>query len=189
MAKMIKKLVPIEVKDLGERTLQFVGSSEAVDRDGEVILAKGWQLKHFRKNPVFMWAHLYQEPPIGRATKVWVEDSKLMFDIEFADAETYPFADLIYRLYKGKFLHATSVGFIPDFDAIEHGNGEDAPRRTYTKQELLELSAVPVPSNPEALVSARNAGVISVKEFETITQPEETENDPLPGIFLLVGCK
>jgi len=73
---------------------------------------------------------------------------------------------------------------MPDFDAIEEGDGEKEPRRTYTKQELLELSAVPVPSNPDALVQAREQDVITIKEFEQITKPEETEDYfrvPVPG--------
>jgi len=178
MADIVRKLVTCDVKEVADRTLQFIGSTEAQDRDGEVIKADGWDLKNYKKNPIFMWAHRYVDPPIGRAKRVWVdrETAELKFNIEFAPPETYEFADTIYKLYKGGFLKATSVGFFPDKDGIIEGDGEKAPRRTYTKQELLELSGVPVPSNPEALVSARDAGVITTKEFETITKPEETDD-------------
>jgi|ETNvirnome_2_300_1030623.scaffolds.fasta_scaffold00681_9 HK97 family phage prohead protease len=164
---IVRKLLPVEIKSVSERVLEFVGSTEAQDRDGEVIEAAGWDLKAFRKNPVFLWAHSYHQPPIGRAVKVAKADGQLVFQIEFADRETYEFADTIYRLYKGGFLHATSVGFIPK--EAKDGEGEGEPRRIFKKQELLELSAVPVPSNPEALISARDAGLISVKEFDGLT--------------------
>jgi len=183
MADLIRKLVTCDVKEVADRTLQFIGSTETQDRDGEVIKASGWDLKNYKKNPIFMWAHRYTDPPIGKAKRVWVdrETSELKFNIEFAPPETYEFADTIYKLYKGGFLRATSVGFFPDKDGIIEGDGEKSPKRTYTKQELLELSGVPVPSNPEALVSARDAGVITTKEFETLSEkevvnkPEETE--------------
>ena len=174
---MIRKLVPVEVKEVGDRQLEIAGSTEDVDRMGDIIKASGWKLGPFKKNPVFMWGHDYNQPPIGRATKVWVdrESKRLMFNVEFADAETYKFADTIYKLYKGGFLHATSVGFIP----LEwEGKSEEEPNpkwegNLFTKQELLELSAVPVPANANALVTARESGLITVKEFEAVTREPE----------------
>ena len=185
---MRHKLLKVEVKEVGERVLEFAGSTEDVDRMGDIIRADGWVLKQFKKNPVFMWIHDYSQPPIGRGLKVWMdkETKKLMFRIEYASAEIYEFADTIYKLYKGGFLHAVSVGFIP----LEwEGKSEENPSpkwegNIFTKQELLELSAVPVPANANALiVSARDQGLITVKEFEAVMAPESIEikemrNDP-----------
>jgi len=176
MVDMIRKIVTCEVKEVADRVLEFVGSTEKQDRDGEVIIASGWNLKNYKKNPVFRWAHRYEQPPIGKANKVWIDNGNLKFQIEFAPKETYEFADTIYKLYQGGFLKATSVGFVPDPEAIIEGDGEKTPRRTYNKQELLELSGVPVPSNPDALVQARDDGLITIKEFEAITKPEETDD-------------
>lgn len=177
MADVIRKTLPVEIKEIADRVVEFIGSTETQDRDREIILAKGWDLKNFRKNPVFLFAHRYDQPPIGKALKVKVEDGALKFQIEFADQETYPFADTIYRLYKGGFMRATSVGFVPIEwrDNDEDDEDEKSPRRIYTKQELLELSAVPVPSNPNALVQARNEGIITTKDFDLLTKPEETD--------------
>lgn len=168
MGDIIRKVITNEVKEVSDRVLQLIGSTEKQDRDGEVIKADGWDLKQYKKNPVIMWAHRYDQPPIGKALNVKVIDGKLTFKVEFADAETYEFADTIYKLFKGGFLNATSVGFVPL--EWEDGDGEKNPKRIYTKQELLELSAVPVPSNPEALVTAREQGLITVKEFDFITK-------------------
>jgi len=183
-----------------DRTLEFLGSTESQDRVGDIIVASGWKLENYRKNPVFLWAHDYRSLPIGKATKVWKEKGELKFRIQFADAETYEFADTAYKLYKGGFLSAVSVGFEP----IEHEDIKDAEGRPtggykFKKQELLELSAVPVPANAEALVTARDAGVITVKEFDTcedvwcklINKPEEdevvivraTEDDPTENTY------
>jgi len=173
---MLRTLVSVVVKEIGDRTLEFAGSTEDVDRMGDIIKSSGWKLGPFKKNPVFMWVHDYSQPPIGRALKVWVdkETKRLMFNVQFAGPDIYQFADTIYKLYLGGFLHATSVGFIPlnwegkdgenDFPAWE-GN-------VFTSQELLELSSVPVPANANALMSARDSGLITVKEFDAVVRAD-----------------
>ena len=189
MAEMIRKLIDTEIKDIGERALQFIGSTESADRDGEVILASGWDLKNYKKNPVFLWAHNYTMPPIGKATKVRVKDGQLLFDVEFAPRETYEFADTIYKLYKGGFIHATSVGFVP-VEFVD-GDSEKTPKRTFLKQELLELSGCPVPSNPDALRLACDSGLVTIKQLKdmgidfgeapqtTTTEPPEQKIQPI----------
>ncbi len=180
---MLRKEICAEIKAVAgkERTLEFIGSTESVDRVGDVIEAAGWQLKNFKTNPVFLWAHKYDMPPVGKAMRVWKSEGKLKFQIEFADAETYAFADTIFKLYQGGFLNAVSVGFEPlEWEDIEIKDKDEEDSdilhlmgrgRRYKKQDLLELSAVPVPANAEALMSAREAGVITVKEFESVTVP------------------
>ena len=190
---MIRKLIPVEVKEVGDRTLEIAGSTEDKDRLGDIIRASGWQLAHFKKNPVFMWAHRYNDPPIGKATKVWVdkETKHLMFRVEFAGQEIYEFADTIFKLYKGGFLHATSVGFIPlDWE----GKDEEHPYpkwegNDFTKQELLELSAVPVPANANALVTARDQGLITVKEFEAVMQEPIVTYEPPHALALKLDAE
>lgn len=130
---------------------QAVASSNVVDRKGEVVDQDGIDLKNFKKNPVLLWSHnaslSENRPPIGKVLKTWFEGArkkKLMFSVQF-DMED-DFARLIYNKYKKGYLKAFSIGFIP----IER---ED---ETYIKSELLEISAVPVPANPEALVHLKD---------------------------------
>lgn len=153
-----KTAINFQVRQFGQeedRILRFIGSSEAQDRDGDTISSSGWELDNYKKNPVFLWGHNYSIPPIGRAINVVVRNKQLIFDIQFADESIYPLADTIYKLYKGGFLSATSVGFVG-----KEGN-PTATGVHYTRQELLELSAVPVPSNPTALQQAKAKGLIS----------------------------
>ena len=162
------KVFNFDIKQVGpeeDRVLRFVGSDETPDRDNDVIEVAGWKLDNYLKNPVFMWAHSYDEPPIGKAVNVTIDamTKKLLFDVKFPSAETYPFADTVYKLYKEGFLSATSVGF----RGIKHKTRDEdevlnLPEwrrgRRYMEQELLELSAVPVPCNPNALVEVRSKG-------------------------------
>lgn len=149
-----------------------VGSTEVLDRAGEIIKQDGWVLDNYKKNPAVLWAHnagfSTQLPPIGKAIKVWLEGArkkKLMFSIQFDMAD--PFAADIFRKYKDGFLNAFSVGFMP----MER---ED---NTYTKSELLEISAVPVPANPEALAKLRSFEPKSWQDLLVKQKSEEGQDD------------
>lgn len=109
--ELIRKDLNFEIKAVGDpqdRVLEFVGSTAQVDRYGDVIEVEGWDLKNYKKNPVFLWAHDYRQPPVGKALKVAKTDQGLLFHVKFATAEEYPFADTIYKLYLGGYLKATS---------------------------------------------------------------------------------
>jgi len=208
----IKKVFNCEVKQIGEeseRILRFVGSDETPDRDDDIIEAAGWKLEEYQKNPVFLWAHNYEMPPIGKAVKVEKDLAKkcLVFDVKFPTVEELSsdvrnpsehakFIDTIYNLYRGNYLSATSVGFrgikFKPRDDDEMNNKPEWQRgRRYLEQSLLELSAVPVPSNPNALQQAKSAGVAGVEAVEKAlaevkrvvpyksfpTEPESTEWD------------
>lgn len=146
-----------------------IGSSNAVDRMGEVIDQAGWVLDNYLKNPVILWGHNVREerPPIGRALKVWVEGAqrktkKLMFTVQFDLLDS--FAAEIYRKVKDGFVNTVSVGFMP----------LEIDDNTYTKAELLELSFVPIPANPEAVVTLRSMGIEPI-EMKDIYALEEKE--------------
>jgi len=180
MTEIIKKVLPFEVKEIAPRVLEFIGSTEDQDRVGDVVMADGWRLDEYKKNPVFLWSHNYNDPPIGKATKVWVEDKKLKFHIKFADKDTYEFADTVYKLYKGGFLRASSVGFMPIKSEPIEVKDEDTmmsqPTR-YLEQELLELSGCPVPANPNALAEAKAKGIIKdIQKFIDAQKPYPNEH-------------
>ncbi len=139
-----------------ERVLQFTISTGVVDRDQDTISPAGWKLDDYKKNPVVLWAHIYDEPPVARALVTWIEDDKLKSRAEFTSPDLYPFGFMIYRMYKEGFLNATSVGFMPEKWQF---NDERKFGVDFLEQELLEYSCVPVPSNPEALIEARSKGI------------------------------
>lgn len=165
---MEKLQLDYEVKEAGEgsRVLRFVGSTDTRDRSGDEIDVRGWDVKSFRKNPVFLWAHKRDVLPVGRAIDVRVEDRGLVFDVEFAKADINPFAEQVYQHYKQGFLKGVSVGFLPvATEKIDTTTPEEAEKRRknpdlwvgrrFKKQQLLELSAVPVPCNPDATLTAK----------------------------------
>jgi HK97 family phage prohead protease len=140
------------------RAVRFCFSDGSVDRMGDTIAADGWETTSFSKNPVALWAHDSSQPPIGRASNIAVENARLMGDIEFMEADLYPFADLIYRMVQGKYISAVSVGFMP----LDYDFADDSARQRgidFKRQELLEISVCPVPANANALIDARAKGI------------------------------
>jgi phage head maturation protease len=158
----IRKGFDCEIKSINEeeRSLTAIASTESVDRDGDVIRASGWKLKNFKKNPVFLWQHNSSILPLGSAKDAWIENDKLMFTPVFATAEMNPFAEQVFRLYQAKHLRSFSVRFDPlKWNEIKPEEGKGSAGlmvrsgREFTSQELLEVSAVNVPANPEAITS------------------------------------
>ncbi|WP_162175156.1 HK97 family phage prohead protease [Fodinicurvata fenggangensis] len=78
------------------------------------------------------------------------------FDIvvEFAGAEVNPRAEQALRLVRAGFLQAVSVGFLPLKSHQEEAPGGRSVT-VFDAVELLEVSLVPVPSNPQALALLR----------------------------------
>ena len=137
-------------KDLTEGQIAMNFVTDSLDRDGEVLMPKGAQIKNYRKNPVFLWAHNWreEEPPIGKVAKMKVDTESFRGVIDFDLNDD--FAAMIYEKYNSGFLNASSVGFIPiAADSTPQHEGQQG--LTFTKYEVLENSGVPVPSNPDAL--------------------------------------
>lgn len=125
--------------------IRFIASTSDVVRDGMIVEAAGWQLDNFKRNPVFLWAHNYFEPPIGTVKSIAIDGDNLIADVVFDQDD--PEALRIERKYRNGILNAVSVGFnVIDYQPSQ---GQDAPRAT--KAELLEISGVPVPADPNAL--------------------------------------
>ena len=213
--------------------LDFIASDETLDRCDEVIQAGGWRLDAYQRNPVFQNAHQYGDIifTLGKAliTEVHYRTPReapgalsprnsppaaapyLFQRVQFA-TEANPMARIAYALYKGKFLNAVSVGFIPlrwaNADGAEHhidrgvlktpdhplpsdGRGIEGegclsfrtphselrtqkPRRRYLEQELLEVSAVGIPANPNALQLALKSGAIEKADLRDLLELLET---------------
>ena len=181
----------LEFPDGAEREEVAKISTLALDRDHEVLLPEGADLRFFFKNPIVPYAHDYFGLPVGK--NLWIKvDSKenptaLIAKTKYSSKEANPIGYQVYLLHKEGILTAKSVGFIPiawkdpsDDDWVDVVNkwrerrsaasGRDRrfkegdPRRIYTKWMLLEYSPVAVPSNPEALSMAISKGILTADE-------------------------
>ena len=146
--------------------LTFVVSSGAVDRHGDVVSPEGWRLEAYRANPVVLWAHDYRRPAIGRAQSVWSDGRALLAHLEFAPTE---FAREVEALYRSGYQQGVSVGFRPlRFEERRDPRTGAFLGIRFLEQELLEISAVPVPANQGALLRGDGGGDTTVAEVVSL---------------------
>ncbi|TFH72396.1 hypothetical protein E3V39_12510 [Gammaproteobacteria bacterium LSUCC0112] len=148
-------------------SFEVVITTENLDRYNEVIKLDGWELEHYRKNPVVLWGHDHKLL-IGMATSLEVVDGKMIAKGKFAPNAL---GQEVRALYEAGFLKATSVGFI---EKERQGN-------LITQAELIEFSFVSVPANPYALSLAMekelNLNELVTKGFMDIKEAEAVQEE------------
>lgn len=154
-----------QIKEVGEDdfTIRAVFSTADEDRHGEIVDQKGWKLDKFLQNPVVLFSHDHNQPPIGKVVELGYNDEgNLEGVIEFA-AKEYPFARTIFNLYKGGFMRAFSAGFINTRIEFDSEN-----EKVYLREnELFEVSTVAVPANAMALAKSKGIDITPLEDFYT----------------------
>ncbi len=138
--------------------LVFTASAEGMNRHGFSLNKKRWKIDNFNNNPVILWMHMDHLPPIGRG-RASMDSSGLRTSITFDRQD--PFAMEIERKYRSGFMNAVSVGF----DFVDDSGKPLMDWWSMTPEEmaneswydLAEVSAVPVPADPNALIRQRHA--------------------------------
>jgi hypothetical protein len=159
-------------------------------------VAPDWKLDRYQG--LVAWAHDYTLPPVGKVTDLGMDGDSLIASIQWDDSEANPLGRTVAHQFREGFLSAVSVGFAPGKSTPRKELPEDHPAAgkagTYfTGNELLEISAVPLGANPEAVaIRAKMWGlepdpvqrhVLNVTEDEdtiTITMAKETEEEAEP---------
>ena len=133
---------------------------------------------------------------IGKG-RAYVEDGRLMVDVDFEPKEINELAEKVYQKILFGSLKAVSVGFLPVGDG-HWGEGEESrkgasPTWYYDGQELLEVSVVNIPANPNAVrVKGLDSSEDEMRELmekadetpeaepETVEAPETPEEPETP---------
>ena len=186
------KLCDVKAINPDKGVITFTLTSKITDRDGDIIEPMGADIRNFRKNPVFLWAHDLRRPPIGRVIpeSIEISDQEIKADVEFDLNDE--FAKMVFEKYKNGFLNAGSIRFIPrkwDEIKLRDADGNETGRITgyHIKEwELLEYSAVPVPANPAALVQKSPDGDPIVEYLTTHNIPitENATFDEMAGAWV-----
>lgn len=168
--KNLTRLFKSKAASINEKLNQatFVISDESVDRQGEIIKQDGWDFENFKANPVILFGHDSYDLPIGKAVDIYTEGTQTFAVIEFA-VDIYEKAAIVWNMIKAGILNTVSVGFI----------NQEYDNETLTKNELLEISIVPVPANPNAVVLAAKDGLISKKDAQFLVKQYEKELEGL----------
>lgn len=143
--------------------IRGVFSTGDEDRQGDVVVQIGWNVKEFLLNPVVLFAHDHWQPAVGQIIELGLnEQGNLAGAIQFA-AKEYDFAMTLYKLYKGKYMRAFSAGF--DSKNVTYDDEED--RNVLTENVLYEMSCVNVPANAYALAKEAGINTESLVAFQT----------------------
>lgn len=162
--------------DEKKRIATFVASTELKDRHDSIIKQRGWELDKFNQNSIIGYQHnvygggmcdkatpddvigkgrAYLETVTKSVKGVPEEQERLMVDIEFKPEGRSELADKVFEDVRDGFLKSVSVGFIAHDKGFgrkdEDGTIHDPETLYITRQELLEVSIVNIPSNSDAV--------------------------------------
>jgi HK97 family phage prohead protease len=138
-------------EQLGERQVEAILSSGAVDRAGDIVVQRGIDYSAFMRagGPV-LWQH-DSDFPIARTLRMGIEAGCLTATVQFPPTGTSEQSDEAYRLIKADVVTGVSIGFLPRswefIDTPKPGSGV-----RFLEIELLEFSFVSVPANSQALI-------------------------------------
>jgi len=154
--------------DDAPRVALQVVSSGAVDDYDTIIDPAGLDLDRFRTNPVVLWGHRYNEPPIGSDRRIWEEAGKVIAETVYSRTAR---ADEVWQLKREGHLKAHSITFSP-VETVPRGrrhwasvcerygvDTETGPYEIYTRSVLLEHSDVSIGANADAVTLAVSRGL------------------------------
>jgi uncharacterized protein len=147
-------------------TIEGKFSTGDIDRHGEVVDQKGWDLTDFLNNPVILFQHDGNQLPVAKCVSIGIDaDGDLAGVIQFAVNE-YDFAKTVFNMYANGFMRAFSCGFmntVYEYDSVN----EIVILR---KNSLYEVSCVSIPANAMALAKSKG---FDIKEIETDAVEED----------------
>lgn len=148
-------------KDLGDGVLEAVITTSSVDRHRESIVTSGISTENYMQNPVVLYGHDYEGLPIGKTIKLTEMKNKIKARFQLA-VDIFPFAKTVFDMVTNGYINAVSIGGVvrqwsEDYTTIE-------------EMEMVEFSVVPVPANPEALITARSLEKATGKTMDVIKE-------------------
>lgn len=159
---MVKRDDPPVEGVIQSRVRQFVASTEAVDSYNTIIKSDAWDTTRFDKNPVILFGHQSRALPIAKGS-AGVKNKQLLLDADFFPADVNPLSEQSLRILDAGVM-GVSVGFNPlewEYNASretgDEWNDYFYPPLDYTRVELLEVSVVTIPANPDAFAVGREA--------------------------------
>jgi len=175
-----KRLTTFGIQETNEEERWDVATitDESVDEDAEIVKSSGLDLTRFRKNPVVVLNHDYQELPVAKVQ--WIKQlkhevrAKTLYPKRPKDFEGEWKTDTVFALIKNGILNAKSIGFIgleahePTRKEISERPDLKGVRKIIDKALLLEVSCVTLGCNANALVTAVSKGLILPQELESV---------------------
>lgn len=178
--------------DEENRTVEFVASDNTVDSYGTVLPSDKWDLKRYEKNGIIGYQHqvygdygnVDPDDVLGHG-QAFVEDNKLIVKATFEPADINQKADKIFKKIQFGSIKGVSVGFQPTKPGHwgDKEKGEDPDVYYFEGQELIEVSVVNIPANPNAVkrsIAEERQELEASRSTEENDTPEDAKVDDNP---------
>nr|DAO70346.1 MAG TPA: prohead serine protease [Caudoviricetes sp.] len=176
MNQYTKAYGKFEIKEASEdqRIIKGIATTQTLDRDGDIVEPNGAE---FALPIPFLWQH-QRDKPIGEVIAARVTDKGIEVEIHLAQinesGKLKERLDEAWHSIKSGLVKGLSIGF----RGKEYARTESGIH--YTKWDWHELSAVTVPANSEATITAIKAAALGQpeKQSEPISPPTAAETAP-----------
>lgn len=165
----------LSIKELDEkkRVIRGIATTPEVDRVGDIVDPLGVKFA----NPLaFLWQHRHDQP-IGTVKFDKPTKDGITFEAEIAQTDEpgtlKDRLDEAWQSIKMGLVRAVSIGFRP----IEYSFMDNGGIR-FSETEVFELSAVTIPANSGALISAVKSIDAAARKEAGVPEPEILRPDP-----------
>lgn len=186
MSEKLRHAFKVHVRVLDSKTgvVEYTASTEALDSYREVIRAKGWLFDNAKDGMPFIDSHNYGTigNSLGSVKEHYVKAKELVNVAQWAvEVPTNTMAIKGFQMTEAGHLNRVSVGFFPvkavskwDEDKTRYSKElerlgmteENGPRVIYLEQQQVELSAVLLGANHEAVARAYKEGILDDADLE-----------------------
>ncbi len=132
--------------DEAQRTIEGIASTPAPDRYNDIVEPAGIE---FKLPLPFLYQHKHSEP-IGSVVDARITSDGMAIKAKVASAGIHADIDRAWAYIKAGLVRGLSIGFRSLEDAYDRETGGYHFLRT----ELMEISAVTIPANAEATITA-----------------------------------
>lgn len=149
--------------DASKMRVDVIVSTESLDRERDILIAKGCRTGGHQKNPIVLLNHRKDWPGIARA-----EDPDGNYTVKVYDGEVRAshwfnqdtkLAVQAFRLIESGAMRGVSPGFLTVPDHVHKIKAADGhPATMYTAWDLVEVTHCPVGMNQDAIVVAVKKG-------------------------------
>lgn len=154
----------IEVSGYASR--MYKDGEYVIDADQESVNTFGFDLKRLANGTMPLLFNHKQDQPVGKVLEATYDAEGLLIKAKLFKYKDDQLTNFVYNSVKNGVITAFSVGMlVKDFDLIEQDGDEYLQ---LSKSEVIEVSLVAVPSNPEALFRIYN--MKSVGESMTLLE-------------------